>query len=275
MLKKCVLERIMIPKIIHYCWFGGNPLTEMAHRCIASWKKYFPKYEIRRWSESNYDIHKIPYIDEAYTAKKYAFVSDYARFDILYWYGGICFDTDVEVIKPFMDDMLENNVCFCGFEDNQHVNPGSIFAGEKGCRIAKELMEFYAAYNFMKENSTLNLTPSPVILTNLLLGYGLIQDGSFQKLNNGTITIYPTEYFCPKSFKTGVIKQTHNTYCIHHFSGSWLDATEQYILDRRIKIISVMGNNLISKIIIRIFNAVTRIKGKGLINTWHYYRSLK
>jgi hypothetical protein len=265
----------MIPKIIHYCWFGGNPLPELAVKCIASWKKYFPEYEICQWDESNYDVHKITYIDEAYAAKKYAFVSDYARFDILCHYGGICFDTDVEVIKPFMDDLLRNNVCFCGFEDNQHVNPGSIFAGEKGCCIAKEMTEFYAACNFIKENGALNLTPSPVILTNLLLRYGLTQDGSFQRLNNGTITIYPAEYFCPKSFKTGVIKQTPNTYCIHHFEASWLDTTEQYLLERRIKIISLMGNGFIATIIIRIVNAFTRIKEKGIIHTLRYYRNLK
>lgn len=93
----------MIPKIIHYCWFGGNPLPKSAERCIASWRKFLPDYEIKEWNENNYDVHKIQYIQEAYEAKKYAFVSDYARFDILYQYGGIYFDTDVEVLKPLED----------------------------------------------------------------------------------------------------------------------------------------------------------------------------
>src|SRR5215510_15199585 len=112
----------MIPKIIHYCWFGGNPLSELALKCIASWKKYFPNYEIKEWNESNYDVHKIPYTSEAYNAKKYAFVSDYARFDILYQYGGIYFDVDVEVIKQFGD--ILNDTGFMGMETLSGCNAG-------------------------------------------------------------------------------------------------------------------------------------------------------
>ena len=95
----------MIPKIIHYCWFGRNPLPDSAKKCIESWRKFFPEYEIKEWNEDNFDVHLIPYVEEAYNAKKYAFVSDYARFWILYFYGGVYFDTDVEVIRP-MDDIL-------------------------------------------------------------------------------------------------------------------------------------------------------------------------
>ena len=105
----------MLPKTIHYCWFGEAPLPKSAQKCIASWKKFFPDYEIKQWDESNYDVDKIPYISEAYKAKKYAFVSDYARFDILYHFGGIYFDTDVEVIRPF-DDILDNSPNFMGCE---------------------------------------------------------------------------------------------------------------------------------------------------------------
>lgn len=117
----------MIPKIIHYCWFGGNPLPELAQKCIASWKKFLPDYEIKEWNESNYDVRKIPYIEQAYNAKKYAFVSDYARFDILYQYGGIYFDTDVEVIKPF-DEILKRRARHRkpGGESNLQGNTGFI-----------------------------------------------------------------------------------------------------------------------------------------------------
>lgn len=104
----------MIPKKIHYCWFGRKPLPESAKKCIASWKKFFHDYEIIEWNEDNYDVNKIPYIQQAYEAKKYAFVSDYARFDVLYQYGGVYFDTDVEVIRPF-EDILEKGA-FMGCE---------------------------------------------------------------------------------------------------------------------------------------------------------------
>ncbi|MDE6612292.1 MAG: glycosyl transferase, partial [Muribaculaceae bacterium] len=104
----------MIPKTIHYCWFGRNPLPESALKCIASWRKYFPDYQIIEWNEDNFDVNAIPYTAQAYAAKKYAFVSDYARFKILYDHGGLYFDTDVEVIKPF-DDILERGA-FMGFE---------------------------------------------------------------------------------------------------------------------------------------------------------------
>ena len=111
----------IIPKIIHYCWFGGNPLPPLAKKCIASWKKYLPDYEIRQWDESNYDVNKIPYIKEAYAAKKFAFVSDYARFDILYNYGGIYFDTDVEIISPL--DCIISAGSFMGCENK--ATPGA------------------------------------------------------------------------------------------------------------------------------------------------------
>ena len=119
----------MIPKKIHYCWFGGNPLPALAKRCISSWKKYLPDYEIIEWNESNYDVHKIPYISEAYNAKKYAFVSDYARFDILYNHGGLYFDIDVEVLDS-LDDIIKDGPFMGieqpkrGHEDNIFVAPG-------------------------------------------------------------------------------------------------------------------------------------------------------
>lgn len=120
----------MIPKIIHYCWFGRGPLPELAQKCIASWKKYLPDYEIKEWNEDNFDVNIIPYTAEAYQAKKYAFVSDYARFWIMYHYGGIYFDTDVEVIRP-MDDIVANGN-FMGFEvdpDGENtIGRGSVIA---------------------------------------------------------------------------------------------------------------------------------------------------
>ena len=115
-----------IPKIIHYCWFGNNPKPEIVYKCIESWKKYFPDYEIVEWNEKNYDVNKELYMQEAYSCKKWAFVSDYARFDVLYQYGGIYFDTDVEVLKKFPQEILCNQA-FTGIESTKIISPGLVF----------------------------------------------------------------------------------------------------------------------------------------------------
>jgi mannosyltransferase OCH1-like enzyme len=233
----------MIPKIIHYCWFGGKPLPKPAQKSIASWRKHYPDYEVIEWNETNYNVHKIPYISEAYNARKYAFVSDYARFDILYEYGGIYFDTDVEVIKPF-DDLLDNNICFAGFEDLKYINPGSIFAGEKQTVIAKEIMDFYSKHRFIKEDGSCDLTPSPKILTNILLKYGLSQNGNYQVLKDRVFTAYPAEYFCPMDYKTGILTVTNDTYSIHHFAGTWLSKQMRQLLKEK----AFLENNIKNKI---------------------------
>lgn len=139
----------MIPKVINYCWFGGNPLPASAQKCIASWRKYLPDYEIKEWNESNFDVNIIPYTAEAYKAKKYAFVSDYARFWILYRYGGLYFDTDVEVIRN-MDDIIANGA-FMGLEKKQAgatptqlgVAPGLGLGVNPGLGLYKELLDVY------------------------------------------------------------------------------------------------------------------------------------
>ena len=160
----------MIPKIIHYCWFGGNPLPKSAIECIESWKKFFPDYEIKEWNESNYDVHKIPYIHEAYEAKKYAFVSDYARFDILYQEGGLYFDTDVKVLQsfdeiiargPFMGREAGAYLCnICNTEgDGLAVNPGIGLGVNAGHKLYKELLDAYKEFSFLNPDGTLNTKP--------------------------------------------------------------------------------------------------------------------
>jgi mannosyltransferase OCH1-like enzyme len=207
-----------IPKIIHYCWFGGNPLPELALKCIASWKKKCPDYELMLWNEENFDLNTIPFTKQAVKAKKWAFINDYIKGYSVYYYGGINLDVDVELLKPLDENMLRHS-CFGGFEDGIHVAPGLVFAGEKGSIIAKDIMDFYGSYNFIKKNGELNLTPSPKIFTNILLKYGLKQDDSYQEL--GIFTVYPSEYFCAKNFYTGKIKITEHTYSIHYYDGSW------------------------------------------------------
>ncbi|KAA6326696.1 hypothetical protein EZS27_024235 [termite gut metagenome] len=210
----------MIPKVIHYCWFGRSPLPQLALKCIESWRRFFPDYEIKEWNEDNFDVNIITYTKEAYQVKKYAFVSDYARFWILYNYGGIYFDTDVEVIKP-MNDILEKGAFMgCECDGDNTVNPGLGIACAPGLGIYKELLDLYANLHIIEENKKLNLTTIVKYTTNVLYKHGL-KNGNMIQFIAG-IYIYPKEYFCPKSYGAGKMDVTDNTYCIHHFAGSWL-----------------------------------------------------
>ena len=199
----------MIPKIIHYCWFGGKELPPLAKKCIASWRKFLPDYEIKEWNENNYDIKKHPFMVKAYEEKKWAFVSDYARLDVLYEYGGIYLDTDVEIIKN-IDDLLENHA-YIGFEREDLLGDGQGFGGEKGFPIFKEMMDVYDGLEEYIE--------SPKLRTKVCLEHGLKLDGSRQTIDG--MEIYPVDFFCPKNFKTGIVQITPNTKSIHHFEASW------------------------------------------------------
>ena len=207
----------MIPKTIHYCWFGGTPLPPLAEKCIASWKKFLPDYEIKRWDENNYDVRKIPYIAEAYDAKKYAFVSDYARFDVLYQYGGIYFDTDVEVIKP-MDDILERGA-FAGVECAGALAAGLGIASQAASDIYREILDSYEKSSFLKADGTQDLTTVVTRVSGIFRKHGFTDKNEIQEVAG--VTIYPAEYFCPKDLRTRQIRITENTHTIHHYDGSW------------------------------------------------------
>ena len=220
----------MIPKIIHYCWFGRGPLPELAQKCIASWKKYLPDYEIKEWNEDNFDVNIIPYTAEAYKAKKYAFVSDYARFWILYQYGGIYFDTDVEVIRP-IDDIIEKGN-FMGFETDPKprlkadaseasVNPGLGMGVAPGLGIIKKMLDFYEGRHFEFVPGGIGQLTIVHIATEVLRKAGLKQQQGIQQVDN--IWIYPAEYFCPINLKTDRIHVKPNTRTIHHYAGTWQD----------------------------------------------------
>lgn len=215
----------MIPKIIHYCWFGGNPLPELAQKCIASWKKYCPDYEIKEWNESNFDLNCCDYVREAYEAKKWAFVSDYARFWILYHEGGVYFDTDVEVLKP-IDTIVEKG-SFMGCEKKHSVNPGLGMAAIPGLGLYKEMLDFYETKHFRREDGTIDITTIVSYTTNVLRKRGWQPDGEIQRVEG--VVIYPTEYFCPKDYETQEIIITPNTYTIHHYTASWHSKTEERI----------------------------------------------
>lgn len=220
----------MIPKIIHYCWFGGNPLPESAKKCIDSWRKYLPDYEIKEWNEGNYDVHKIPYIHEAYEAKKYAFVSDYARFDILYQYGGIYFDTDVEVLKQ-MDDIIAKGP-FMGREAGSWMNayghpkglavaPGLALGVEADHPLYKEFLDVYKTLKFRLEDGTLNTKTICWHVTAILLKHGL-SDNNYAVEQVAGIWIYPADVFCPMDHTKGnYVKITDDTVSIHLYDATW------------------------------------------------------
>lgn len=206
----------MIPKKIHYCWFGGNPMSELGEKCIASWKKYCPDYEIIRWDESNYDVTKNEYMRQAYDAKKWAFVSDYARLDIIYQYGGVYLDTDVELIKSI--DELCLSRAFMGIGCTGGVNTGLGFGAETKMTIIKELRDYYDNVLFVNEDGTYNTAPCVKHQTEYLLERGFVDEDILQ--NIGGITIYPREYLCPMDYSSGALSVTDNTYSIHHYESS-------------------------------------------------------
>lgn len=216
----------MIPKVIHYCWFGRGKMPEMALKCIESWKKYLPEYKIKEWNEDNFDLDMYPYVREAYDNRKFAFVTDVVRLYALYNEGGIYMDTDVEVLKS-LDPFLHHNA-FSGFEDDKNI-PTGIMASEKGGRWAKENLDYYNDKHFIKDDGTMDVTTNVQTITKIMLPYGLKQDNSYQDFP-GLITFYPKDYFCPKSYKDGKIYTTKNTVTIHHFAGSWLTQKEKRII---------------------------------------------
>lgn len=219
----------MIPKTIHYCWFGGKPKPKSVLRCIDSWKKYCLDYEIKEWNEQNFDVNWIPYTRDAYQAGKYAFVSDVARFWVLYHEGGVYFDTDVEVIRP-IDTLIERGP-FMGWEradsfGNIYVAPGLGLAAPKGFPLYQEILDEFAKLSYYLENGKWNTYTMIPMVTDLLKGKGLQIDGSLQTIDG--LTIYPADYLCPMDSLTGKITKTNNSYTIHHYSMSWLPKQTQW-----------------------------------------------
>lgn len=230
----------MIPKIIHYCWFGTKPLPPLAVKCIKSWKKFLPNYELKEWNEKNFDINSNPYVQEAYQARKYAFVTDYVRLYALYNYGGIYMDTDVQVLKNL--DCFLDLPAFSGFEDEVNI-PTGIMASEYHGEWAKWQLSFYDNKHFLKSDGTPDLTTNVRLISDSMAADGFILKNGFQN-HKDMIHIFPKDYFCPKSYENGKIYKTENTYCIHHFAGSWetkWDRCKLYIVRR-------IGKNNVEKI---------------------------
>ena len=207
----------MIPKKIHYCWFGRGPMPALAQRCIDSWHKFMPDYEYKLWNEDNFDINSVPYVQEAYESRKFAFVTDYVRLYALYTEGGIYMDTDVEVLKPY-DDLL-SLTGFTGYEGSKHLPPvtGTI-ASEAGNKWVKEQLDAYEGLHFLLSDGSMDLTTNTIRISRIMHQGGFIQDGKKKEYKG--MYIFPVEYFCPRQ-TTGEVLITKDTYCDHHFLGSW------------------------------------------------------
>ncbi|WEV70711.1 glycosyltransferase [Lactobacillus sp. ESL0785] len=209
----------MIPKVINYCWFGKASLPPQVQRCINSWQKYCPDYTIIQWNESNFDVNKYSFTKEAYERQQWAFVSDVARLDIIYHYGGIYLDTDVELIKS-LDSVLAAEAYF-GCEDRFTVNTGGGFGGVKGNKFILANLNEYQRLHFINQDGTFNQVLCTDITTHLLAKSGFKFNGSKQKIGN--VIIYPSSYFCPVNFWRQKLVIKPNTISIHHYAASWKD----------------------------------------------------
>lgn len=206
----------MIPKIIHYCWFGRNPKPESVLKFIQTWKEKMPDYEIKEWNEDNFDVNRLNFTKEAYALKKYAFVSDVARIYALYEEGGIYFDTDIEARRSLTP--LLGNKSFVGWED---ILPGTgVLASVSKAGWLGAMLAYYRDKHFITTSGKLRMKPNPYVLTEILKQYGL-------KLNHGKdllkddIVVYPIDYLCAHDMSKREFVITGNTYCVHHFEASW------------------------------------------------------
>jgi len=231
----------MIPKKIHYCWFGKKTIPKKDQKCIASWKKFCPDYEIIEWNEQNYDVTLNAYMEVAYNERKWGFVPDYARFDIIYRYGGFYLDTDVELLKSL--DELRVNSAYIGFESEIWLSGGVGFGAVQNNPVIKELRDMYKNKKFKNEDGTLNLTPSPHYITELFVKKGLKRNNQLQIIDG--ITIYPTDYFGAKDYYTGKINKTVRTISIHHYNASWKTPHQR----RMLKVRRLLGNENYNRLV--------------------------
>lgn len=215
-----------IPRKIHYCWFGKKDIPDHLKKYIESWYQYCPDYEIIRWDESNYDVSKNKYMEEAYKCGKWAFVSDYARLDIIYHEGGIYLDTDVELLAPI--DRLLKDTMFCGFQSEYQINFGCGFGAVRHHKLIKELRDYYNDKSFYLENGELNLKTCYEYQHPVLKKFGFQLENSFQKKDG--VVVYPSEVMAPSM---GIVSNnfTSNTTSIHHLEYSWANEKEKAAFD--------------------------------------------
>lgn len=194
-------------------------MPELAKKCIASWHKYMPDWEYKLWSEDNFDVNSVPYVKEAYEARKYAFVTDYVRLWALYNEGGLYFDTDVEAFKAF-DNLLDRKA-FAGFEGSKRVPVGTcVLASESHGTWVKEQMDYYADRRFLQPDGSYDMTPNTAFITDKMMEQGFVCNGKEQDYKD--LHVFPVDFFCPRH-TTGEYIRTENTFCDHKGLASWND----------------------------------------------------
>lgn len=235
----------MIPKIIHYCWFGDKDIPEKDKENIRGWMKLHPDFTFMFWNETNYDFSNNKYTSEAYKSRKLGFVPDFIRIDVVYKYGGFYFDTDVELLKRI--DFLCQEHCFFGFEDKKTINQGQGFGAEKGNPFLKKMLDMYNNLSFINNDGSLNTTASPVYLSSMLSKEGFKLNGKEQVISG--IHLFPKDFFCPKDYLTNEIKVTKNTVSIHHFNLSWVSDEERIKMKKIGNLKRILGLRLAYNIV--------------------------
>lgn len=204
----------MIPKVIHYCWFGGKKLPLDVRKCIKSWKKYCPDYEIVQWDESNFDVRQNKFVSQAYASRAWAFVSDYARLKIIYDMGGVYLDTDVELIKK-IDELLKDDCFLATQAEPQRIATGLGFGAVKGHSAIEKMLKEYEDLEFNIEER--NSFMCPILNTNPFINIGYVPSNEIQQVENAII--YPSRYFDP--INSDGFNITNETVSIHHYSATW------------------------------------------------------
>ena len=241
----------MIPKKIHYCWFGGAELPELAQRCILSWHQHMPDWEYVLWNEENFDVAKAPaYVQEAYAAKKFAFVSDYVRLFALEQQGGVYLDTDVEVLRSY--EPLLNHQAFMGFEGNKHRSLGTNCIGSEAHLLwLKNQLTYYQEHHFVREDRSMDMTTNAEIITRYFEENGLVRNG--QEQQTGEMHVFDFHHFSPIT-STRVMRKNTSTYSIHRFAGSWTENKRCLLID-----------NIVMHEIINLFAQLKRMITKSFI----------
>lgn len=249
----------MIPKIIHYCWFGCNPKPENIKKYIQSWRNYCSDYKIIEWNETNFDVKSNQYVYEAYQAKKWAFVTDYVRLKVLYDYGGFYMDTDVEVVKSLEPLRIYDAVS--GYESTTAIPTGTIGSIAKNDWI-EMLLKDYDHRHFILPGGKQDLTTNVETISKLTVQNYKIELNGKKVLFGSNMVLLPFEYLCAKDFETGIIHKTNNTFTIHHFNGSWLSEYDKYNDNMRRKLRMIFPYFLARKVAIYIAS----VKYNGLLN---------
>ena len=238
------MDKNEIPRIIHYCWFGGKEKPEIVKRCIKSWKDILVDYEIKEWNESNFDINSNLFVKQAYEAGKFAFVSDFVRVNALYNYGGIYLDTDVEVYKPLDKFLVKES--FWGFEEKNYIATSTIGA-RSGNKLIKQFLNFYEGKSYTEMAKDVETSTNVQIVTRIFKEIGFKMNGERQSIDN-IGTIYPQEYFSPYDYINYYDKKTDKTYTMHLFYKSWVSPKDKIKSSMKRVLSKVIGGKNIARI---------------------------